>query len=207
MFRCQSIHEKYFDIYAFNQNIGVDITPDGNEENGDSFYSDTEGFFHRGDGRSYGIELLLRKDIGALTGWVGYSLALTKYRYDNINQGRDFAPRHDRRSALNIVGNLDIKNLKRVMSGLEPVQHRSNWKFGFTFVFTTGQPITVPGSGYFTSPFPDRLGEAGEFEYFPSDINSLRLPPYMRLDVSLTYEKHYRTWSIYPYLHLVRARL
>jgi len=195
----EGFYKDYKNIYSFNHNFNVDIVPD--QYDGDvPIYTQTTGLFNRGDGDSKGVEFLLRKDYGALTGWLGYSLSFTKYTFDGINQERKFSPRHDRTHVLNVVGNLDWKNFKRWMRGEAPTNHKSNWRIGFTFVYTSGQPVTLPGSSYFVNTAPDWDFES--HEVFPSTINSMRLPPYMRLDLSFTYEKHYKTWSLSPYLQI-----
>ena len=195
----ETYYKDYSNIYSFNQNVGVEIQPD-RFENGAPVYETTRGVFNRGDGNSKGVELLLRKESGAMTGWVGYSLSFTKYTIDGINQENAFSPRHDRTHALNLVANIDWKNFKRSLRGEKAIQHKSNWTFGITFVYTSGQPITLPGSGYFFNKLPDQ--DALDYEVFPSIINDLRLPPYMRLDVSMTYEKNFKHWSILPYIQV-----
>ncbi|MCH8019828.1 TonB-dependent receptor [candidate division KSB1 bacterium] len=195
----EGFYKDYNNIYSFNENVLTELSADA-FENGEPVYTETRGVFNRGDGETKGVELMLRKDFGAITGWLGYSLSFTKYTIDGINQGQSFSPRHDRTQALNIVGNLDLKNVFRSLRGQQLIKHRSNWKVGFTFIYTTGQPITLPGSGYFTNTLPDR--ETTEFEIYPAEINNFRLPPYARLDISLTYEKHFRSWSIFPYLQI-----
>ncbi|MFQ5649890.1 MAG: TonB-dependent receptor domain-containing protein [bacterium] len=196
----ETYYKNYHNIYSFNHNVGVDISPDTFDENGDPVYLETRGVFNRGDGDTKGVEVLVRKDYGAVTGWLGYSLAFTNYRIDGINQGERFPPRHDRTHAINVVANLDWKNLKRAWRGQPPVKHKSNWKLGLTFITTSGQPITLPGSGYFVNALPGR--PVVEYELFPSAINGLRLPPYARLDLSLTYERHFRGWSLMPYVQV-----
>jgi len=195
----EAYYKDYSNIYSFNQNISADITPEL-FENGIPIYTETDGVFDRGDGDSKGIEFLLKKPSGAITGWAGYSLSFTDYTVDGVNQERKFAPRHDRTHAINVVANIDWKNLKRSWRGEAPTKHSSNWKIGVTFVYTSGQPITLPGSSYFINPLPD-VG-VDNFELYPSAINELRLPPYARLDLSLTYEKHFRSWSIFPYIQI-----
>lgn len=200
----ETFYKNYNNIYSFNENVTTELSAD-RFENGEPVYTETRGFFNRGNGHSSGLEILLRKDYGALTGWLGYSLAFTKYKIDGINQGKAFAPRHDRTSTLNIVSTIDIKNLKRKFQGKPPKKHRSNWKLGLTFIYTTGQPITTPGSGYFVNTLPDHDRETlsfKEYEFYPSEINNFRLPAYARLDLSLTYEKHFKGWSIFPYIQI-----
>jgi hypothetical protein len=195
----ETFYKEYDNIYSFNQNVGVDIRADEfvNEE---PIYLTTRGVFNRGEGDTKGFEMLLRKEYGAFTGWLGYSLSFTKYQIDGVNQDKRFAPRHDRTHAVNFVTNIDWKNLRRSWRGERPIRHKSNWKFGFTFIYTSGQPITLPGSAYFTNTLPDRTDI--DYRQYPSVINSFRLPPYARLDVSITYERHFKSWSIFPYLQI-----
>lgn len=195
----EAYYKNYSNIYSFNHNLLVDIQPDRFED-GLPVYATTEGVFDRGDGDSKGVEIFLRKDYGAVTGWAGYSLSLTEYAIDGVNQTRGFPPRHDRTHVVNLVANFDWKNLKRSWRGEPPVFHKSNWKFGFTFIYSSGQPITLPGSGYFITTFPER--ESPDYQVYPSAINQFRLPPYSRLDVSITYERHLKGWSIFPYLQI-----
>lgn len=192
-------YKRYLDVYTFVDNSAVYAEP-GYYENNGPVYSSTENLFFRGDAYTYGADLMIRKDLGAITGWLGYGFAYTSNTFDEINSYRAFAPRHDRRSTFNATGNVDIKNFLRGLRGLRAVQHNSNWVFGFNLVYMTGQPITQPTSGYFIRTFPDR--EQLPLEYYPSDINNIRLPHYARLDVSLTWEKHYSGWSLYPYLQI-----
>jgi hypothetical protein len=37
---------------------------------------------------------------------------------------------------------------------------------------------------------------------YPTDVNSYRLPAYTRLDISITYEKKYDSWTLSPYLQI-----
>jgi hypothetical protein len=67
----------------------------------------------------------------------------------------------------------------------------------------TGQPITLPGSHYFTNTAPDWDNQSPEV--YPSVINGFRLPPYIRLDLSFAYEKHYKSWSMSPFLQIFNA--
>jgi hypothetical protein len=195
----ETYYKTYSDIYSFNNNLLVEIEPDRFED-GQPVYATTDGVFDHGKGNSKGVELLLRKEYGAVTGWAGYSLAFTEYTVEGVNQNDAFAPRHDRTHVVNLVANVDWKNLKRRWRGESPINHKSNWKFGFTFVYTSGQPITLPASGYFINTFPDR--DFMNYELFPSAINDLRLPAYARLDFSITYERHFKGWSIFPYLQI-----
>ena len=70
----------------------------GYEEGTNLFFNtDFESKLIQGKGRAYGVELLLRKESGKLTGWISYTLSWSRRHYDQINQGQWFASRYDRR--------------------------------------------------------------------------------------------------------------
>ena len=57
-----------------------------------------------GQGWSYGGELLLRKNTGKFTGWIGYTLSWTELHFDELNFGKKFFARYDRRHDVSVVG-------------------------------------------------------------------------------------------------------
>ena len=202
-FEVEAYYKTYKNIYQYNQLIATDVTPSGYDERGNPIYGMSQGVFTRGDGKSYGLEFMLRKDIGALTGWVSYSISKTEHEFDGINKGKKYTPRHDRTHIANAVLNT---NLTELFS--EDRNSKSNWILGISFVYTTGQPITTPGSAYYINPLPawDNIPTKGDdvpgVNLYPSDINTFRLPDYIRMDVSLTWENKFETWSISPYLQI-----
>jgi hypothetical protein len=202
-------YKDYKNIYIFNQNIGTTINPGYYDANGHPVYNSTQDIFTRGNGKSTGLELLLRKDIGAISGWLSYSLSRTEYTFDGINRGNEFIPRHDRTSVINLVLNGDLGNLFSGDWNIVPEKKSSKWLFGINFVYATGQPITVPGSAYFASTVPDGInnfpnfnGSIPEFKLYPATIDSYRLPAYSRMDLSITYEHNYGSWTLAPYLQI-----
>ena len=208
-FEAEAYYKEYKRIYQFNQNFLTDIYAKDYTPNGGTIYNDTQALFTHGNGNSLGFELLLKKDIGSITGWMGYSLARTKYLFDDINQNKSFPPRHDRTSIINMVVNVNINDLIKELRGIKFVKNSSEWLFGVNFVYTSGQPLTVPSSIYVTNTLPDYQGVEGSgpygygtFSIYPTSINSYRLPAYTRLDLSLTYTKNYASWSLSPYLQI-----
>jgi outer membrane receptor protein involved in Fe transport len=191
-------YKQYRDIYSLNHFLITTVKP-ARYEDGEPVYANTQGLFNRGDGYSTGFEVLVRKDIGNVTGWLGYSLASTKYSIDGINDDRSFAPRHDRSHTVNMVGNLEIRNTFRALRGRPPVSSSSKWTFGWNLIYSSGQPITLAGSSYLIRTTPD--DDDGRATY-PGEINGYRLPHYARLDVSLIYEKTFKSWSLAPYLQI-----
>lgn len=82
-----------------------------------------------GSGISYGGELLIHRKTGKLSGWIGYTLSWTKLKFDEINFGKEFWARYDRRHDLSLVAIYTI-NERVTLSG--------------TWVYGTGNAITLP---------------------------------------------------------------
>jgi hypothetical protein len=118
-----------------------------------------------GKGRAYGLEILLKKKKGKLTGWIGYTLSKTERKINGINNGQWYNAKQDRTHDLSIVG---IYNLS------------SRWTLSGTFIYTTGNAVTFPTGKYVLN---------GMTIYQYSSRNADRMPATHRLDISATYEK------------------
>ncbi len=189
----------YHNVYSLNQNIIASVVPTSNDAEGKALYTNTQGLFHRGDGNSRGLEFLLRKNSGNVTGWLALSWARTLMTFDDINQERAFPPRHDRTVNINWVSSLDIKNTLRVLRGESTHRDKGRWILGTNFIYNSGQPITVPSSYYAIRRTPDdRLWTREN----PTTINAYRLPPYVRFDLSISYLRQLAHWSYEPYLQI-----
>lgn len=121
-----------------------------------------------GEGRSFGLELLIQKTIGNTTGWLAYTLSKSDRRFKNgnINNGERFPYKYDRRHYLNIV-----------------VNHQFNrkWDAAASWIFNTGGYITVPERRTVTLT-PD--GQVSHEAYI-SRRNNYRLPCSHRLNLSV----------------------
>jgi outer membrane receptor for ferrienterochelin and colicin len=51
----------------------------------------------QGKGNAYGLEVLLRKDVGKFSGWISYTLSWSNRQFDEVNNGKWFPSRYDRR--------------------------------------------------------------------------------------------------------------
>ena len=114
-----------------------------------------------GRGYSYGAEFFIKKRMGDFLGWVGYTWAKTMRIFEEVNNGKAYPTRWDRRHDLNVV----------LMYTLSP-----RVDLGFVFVYATGNAITLPISRYF---FEGNLVEVY------GERNSFRMAPYHRADFSL----------------------
>ena len=125
----------------------------------------------QGEARSYGLEVLLRKNKGKLTGWLAYTLSKSEQRTPGgqsgglgLNNGNWYNTPYDRTHDISLTGNYRVS---------------PSWSFGANFAFQTGRPVTNPN---------------GQFEYNGfsiatySERNADRLQAYHRLDISATYK-------------------
>jgi len=133
-----------------------------------------ENFFI-GTGNARGLEILLQKKRGALTGWIGYTLGKVDYQFPAMNNGNTFPANHDRRHEINVVAKYT----------------RGVYTFSATWVFASGNPYTSPESQYFI-PLLD--GEVNSYIHV-SDKNANRLPNYQRLDLSASRKWESEYWA------------
>jgi hypothetical protein len=199
-FEAEAYYKRYADIYAYDPFGSIDVEPQQYDQDGDPIIDDTAGLFTRGEGDSYGLELLTRKRSGIITGWLSAGLARTDYCFEQFNGGEFYPPRHDRTLTVNTSGQLDLRNAVRFLRGRELRDDRSRWSLGTNFLYATGQPITTTNSVYFIRELPER--DYTEHAVYPAERNGFRLPPYVRLDLSLTFERRYRSWGWRAYLQV-----
>lgn len=128
----------------------------------DNVNDNTDNLLTFGRGWSYGIEFFLKKTRGKFTGWIGYTLSRTERKFDDLNNGKVYAAKYDRRHDLSLVGAYDLNE---------------RWSFGGAFVFATGNTLTLPTAWYINNQ--DLMFEYGA-------RNSTRMPAYHRLDISVT---------------------
>jgi outer membrane receptor protein involved in Fe transport len=117
-----------------------------------------------GKGYSYGMELLIKKQQGRFTGWIGYTLARSMRKIPGINDGKAYPSSYDRTHDVSVVLNYEINN---------------RWNIAANWVFATGNPTSYPVSKY---------GVQGNTIYYYAARNSNRIPDYHRLDLSVNYD-------------------
>ncbi|MBF9224225.1 TonB-dependent receptor [Hymenobacter sp. BT662] len=127
--------------------------------------TDVESTLLYGKGRAYGIELLLKKETGRLTGWLAYTLSKSERQFADINRGAWFNARQDR---------------PHDVSAVAVYQLTPKWSLSGTFVASTGSAVTYPVGKY------QALGQVVSLY---SLRNADRLPHYQRLDLGATLEK------------------
>lgn len=123
---------------------------------------DAETEFVFGKGRSYGAEFFINKAKGRLTGWIGYTWSKTDRTFEDLNSGKRFPAKYDRRHDMSVVAMYDLND---------------KWKLSATFVYGSGNATTLPERFYIIE---------GTLSQQYSSVNQYRLPSYHRLDLAAT---------------------
>jgi hypothetical protein len=124
----------------------------------------------QGEQEAWGLELMLRKQSGKLSGWLSYTYSRSTMLFrspipgEAINGGKAYPSNYDRPHNLNLVSNLKLNRRLSVSA---------------TLVYITGRPITYPVSIYYRDGIQ-------YLDY--SDRNQYRIPDYFRTDLSINLE-------------------
>ena len=117
-----------------------------------------------GVGRAYGIEFLVKKKTGKLTGWVGYTLSRTERKINGINNNNYYPARQDKTHDISVVGIYQLTE---------------RWSLSATWVYNTGNAVTFPSGKYHVN---------GQTVFLYTERNAYRMPAYHRLDIAATVE-------------------
>ena len=159
-------------------------------KDGATFFGSSENWeklVYAGRGWSYGVEVLVQREIGRLTGWIGYTWSRTMRLFDRenqvINDGKPFPAKYDRRHDLSIVASYKINDRIDVSA---------------TWVYSTGNTATLAMQTYaVASEDPDdydntegrrTLGTLTHYE----GRNNYRMPVYHRLDLAANFHREFK---------------
>lgn len=170
-------------------------------KDGATFFGNSENWDDKielGSGYSYGVECFLQKKTGKTNGWIGYTLSWTNRQFDNLNFGRMFPYKYDRRHDVSLA----------LIHEMDKTIGLKEWKvdFGLTWVYGTGNSVSLPISTY-------RAYDAMAYnEYYKGeytiienyiDRNNFREPSYHRMDFSATFTRTQgrfeKSWNISVY--------
>ncbi|NLU39970.1 MAG: TonB-dependent receptor [Bacteroidales bacterium] len=132
-----------------------------------------------GAGEAQGLELMLEKRTGKLTGWVSYTLSKSDRQFEEINNGKVFPSSYDRRHNISVVSTYKINKNKEITA---------SWVYTSGFYLTMNYNwyvININGHEQVVSNYAER--------------NNYRTPAYHRLDLSYSSSKQkkrgIRTWT------------
>ena len=123
-----------------------------------------------GEARAYGLELMVKKNTGKLTGWAAYTISKAQQRTPGrntdepgINNGKWYRANYDKLHNLSVTGSYAFNR---------------KWSFGGILTFQSGKAATFPDGRY---------QYQGVYVASYGTRNGNSLPAYHRLDVSATY--------------------
>lgn len=161
--------------------------------------ADWQDKIEMGNGESYGIELFGQKKTGKLTGWVGYTLSWNNRTFENLNFGKQYPYKYDRRHDISVAG---------VYALNERIELSGAWVYG------SGNSLNLPQASYLGQDYnrrnlPSTTDSPGEVFYSLNQVNtfgdrnSFRMVAYHRLDLSISFTKKKkwgeRKWTIGGY--------
>lgn len=142
-----------------------------------------------GQGWAYGMEFLVRRNVGKVTGWVGYTLSWIQHQFDELNYGKKFYARYDRRHDISVV--LMYSPTKRINLSL-------------SWVYATGNAVTLTESIYLSETMQEYYNEVmqrgNQYPYSYStgfienygEKNNIRMRAFHHLDVSAQFIKPHK---------------
>lgn len=130
---------------------------------------DYEDLFRFGKGYAAGLEFLLQKESGRLSGFFSYTFGITRRQFDDFNNSEYYPPKYDRTNDFNLVGSYAVNR---------------RWNVTAVMSFATGQAYTEPLGRTILrdDPFSNNVVDA----IVVGRLNASRLPAYHRLDVGVS---------------------
>jgi len=116
-----------------------------------------------GNGKGYGLEMILNKEFGKLNGWISYTLSRAISQVDEINGGNPYPAYSDRPHDFSVYMSWAL-NMRLTITG--------------NFIYMTGAPFTSPRGFYYYDNHQVPIY---------AERNNDRLPDYHRLDVALNW--------------------
>lgn len=134
-----------------------------------------------GTGRAYGVEFFFAKTKGQFTAWFKYNLGWSTRNYPELNDGKTFYYKYDRRHDVSIVLQYKLKK---------------HFDFSVAWTYGTGWRMTTPSSKYASDNTLYNYDEANEplsgnqsmITYWNARNNYV-LPAYHHLDIGMNYVK------------------
>ena len=130
-----------------------------------------------GDGWSYGVEMLLQRKVGPVTGWIGYTWSRTMRQFNRegqeINFGKPFHAKYDREHDLSVTLQYQINK---------------KWEIAATFIYGTGTRGTLALQRTTDYLFNDQVN--GTEVPIIEERNNYKMPDYHRLDLGATCHLH-----------------
>ena len=155
-----------FSVETYYTDLANLVVLDEEQEENDEQETSEDVFKTGGTGYATGVELFAEKRRGRLSGWLGYTLGWTRRTFPDIDGGRTFPPKYDRRHDVSLTATYRL----------------ARWTWTANFVYGTGQAFTPAAARYtLRDPASDRPVD----RLLAAQRNTARLLPYHRLDIGM----------------------
>jgi outer membrane receptor for ferrienterochelin and colicin len=184
-----------FDSYWFNQSYVFSV---------EGFYKDMRNIYEfinspqfnpiddsiedqltAGQGEAYGLEFFLNKVKGRFSGWIGYTLSWSVRQFDQLNGGKKFYSKYDRRDDISLVLSYELFD---------------NFNAGLTWIYASGQRYTLPPGQFIFEPIGTGGNSQVQFNY--SELNTAQFPDYHKLDINFNYSFRMFNSNFEAYINL-----
>ncbi|HUJ62095.1 MAG TPA: TonB-dependent receptor [Kofleriaceae bacterium] len=130
-----------------------------------------------GHGRAWGVELLARREIGQITGWVSYTYARS-FRTGDPRQDPTYYPY--------------VLDQPHMLTAVATSPIGAKWRVGGRFRYVTGNPITPVATAYYNAAKKTWTAVDGP-------ILSQRLPDFVQLDLRIDrlWRRRSGLWDLY----------
>ena len=132
-------------------------------------------------GKAYGVEAMIKKTTGRITGWMSYSYSRSLYKemedrgYETLAGGKWYNAPYDKPHEFKLALNWAMTHRYSISANVD---------------YSTGRPVTVPVGKY-------KMG--GSYSLAYSERNGYRIPDYFRLDLAFNIDPgHKKKQWIHP---------
>ena len=150
---CELFYRQLFNVLEYDARLTIMLSPN----------YDLSKYLYSGNGEAYGLESMISYTTPKFNIQANYTLSRSLRSFAQINNGKAFASKSDRRHNLSLIAT--YKPSKR-------------WTLSSTFTYASGAAYTAPTSIY-------SVGGAFIKEF--GSYNGNRLPDFHHLDISATY--------------------
>lgn len=169
----------------------------------ENLHGKVESMMTQGKGKAYGIDFSANYATPAFSLTADYTLMQARNRFDELNQGKEFAAPTDIRHSLSLTAEVKLPR---------------NWKFAATWQLRSGHPITIPTHLYLYPNLDFTQGsvnfapesEYTAFQILETERNNYRTRSFHKLDIAFsrqhkTFRNHDAFFSIGIYNMYNRA--
>lgn len=146
----EGYRKNYVRLQTYKTSSGVELLSN----------ADWDALMTGGHGYANGMEIMLHKTGGRLSGWVGYSLSKSENAFSGINGGKYYPTDYDKRHCTTVYAVYAVK---------------SHVDLSALWTFNTGAPVTIPDGQYKLITGGTLAGQISSLASLPGEKNKYRM--------------------------------